>query len=40
MFTGELLMQDVNQFPTASPIIDQVHITAVFMLLVAISLLA
>jgi hypothetical protein len=33
-------MQDDNQLAAANPIIDQVHITAVFMLLVAISLLA
>jgi hypothetical protein len=33
-------MQDVNQFPTASPIINLMHSVAVFMLLVAIALVA
>jgi hypothetical protein len=40
MFTVELLMQDDNQLTVASPIINLIHSVAVFMLLVAIALVA
>ena len=39
-FTVELLMQDDNQLTKAKPITNQVHIDGVFILLVAISLVA